>query len=223
MFSMAKFSKPWLILGLLMVASAAFAVKIDLPKDTIIVEAENGKMDKGVTLIDDKAAAEASEGKATDHARDARTVHDIEIPKAGDWYVWIRMFSPNGGADSYWIGIEKAEPNPHDAAGGEGAVKIYSEAGDSVNIAGHALNIWYWDSGVQGEPPPNRFFKVKTAGKYKLWSKGREPGTLLDQILLTPDEKFNAEEASKGAAIDIPRAVDAKTKLAVTWGRIKVR
>jgi hypothetical protein len=219
MFPLVKFSTLGVILCFVMISAVAFAIKIDLPKDTIIVEAEAGTQDKGVKVLDDKDAS----GKVTDHPRNIRTVHEIDIPKAGDWYVWIRMFSPNGGADSYWIGIDKATPNPHDAAGGDFAVKIYSEVGDSVKIAGHALNVWYWDSGVKGEPPPNRFFKIKTTGKHTLWSKGREPGTLLDQILLTPDKDFNAEQASKGNWIAIPTAVDAKAKLAVTWGRIKAQ
>ena len=84
------------------------------------------------------------------------------------------------------------------------------------------FNIWNWDAGVQGEPPPNRYFDVKDPGKQKLWSKGREATTLLDQILLTMDDSFNAEEASHGAAIDIVQAVYPKDILAVTWGEINI-
>lgn len=218
MLSSTKFSTLWFVLCFAMVTSAVFAVKIDLPEDTIIVEAEAGKMDKGVTLVNQK---DASEGKAIDSAVQAVTTHEIDIPKTGDWYVWVRLYCPDGGADSYWIGIKDAKPNPNDASGGPEAVKIYSEAGDSVNTDAQPFNIWYWDSGVQGEPPPNRFFEVKTAGKNQLWSKGREAKTLLDQILLTMDDSFNAEEASKGEAIDIPAAVFSKGKLAITWGAIK--
>lgn len=218
MRSSTKVSMGGLVLCLVIVTSAAFAVKIDLPKETIIVEAEAGKMDKGVTLVDQK---DASAGKAIDSAVQALTTHEIDIPKAGKWYVWVRLFCPDASADSYWIGIEGADPNPWDAAGGPGAVKIYSEAGDSVNTPAQPFNIWYWDSGVKTEPPPNRFFDAKKVGKHQLWSKGREARTLLDGILLTMDEKFNAEEASKGKAIDIPQAVYPKDKLAVRWGHIK--
>ena len=130
MLSSAKFSTLWFVLCFAVVTSAAFAVKIDLPEDTIIVEAEAGKMDKGVTLVNQK---DASEGKAIDSAIEAITTHEIDIPKTGDWYVWVRLYCPDGGADSYWIGIKDAKPNPNDPAGGPEAVKIYSEAGDSVN------------------------------------------------------------------------------------------
>jgi len=200
------------------VTSTVFAIEVDLPEDTIIVEAEAGEMDKGVTVVNQK---DASEEKAIDSAVQAVTRHEIDIPKAGKWYVWIRLYCPDGNADSYWIGIKGATPNPNDANGGPEAVKIYSEAGDSVNTNAQPFNLWYWDAGVQSEPPANRFFEVKTAGKNQLWSKGREAKTLLDQILLTMDEDFNAEKASKGEAIDIPQVVYPKDKLAVTWGEIK--
>jgi hypothetical protein len=220
MFSLAKFSALWVALCFVMVASAAFAIEIELPENTIIVEGESGEMDKGVTVVDHD---EASEGKAIDSAAQAVTTYEIDIPKAGKWYVWVRLWCPNSGADSFWIGIEGAEPNPNDASGGPEAVKIYSEAGDSVNTDAQPFNIWYWDSGVKSEPPPNRYFDVKDAGKQKLWSKGREATTLLDQILLTMDESFNAEEMSQGEAIHIVQAVYPKDKLAVTWGGIKSR
>ena len=194
------------------------ASAIELPPDTIVVEAENGEMDGGVTVVDQD---DASEGKAIDSAAQAVTTYEIDIPKAGKWYVWVRLYCPDGSADSFWIGIEGAEPNPNDAAGGPEAVKIYSEAGDSVNTDAQPFNIWYWDAGVQGEPPPNRFFDVKDAGINKLWSKGREARTLLDQILLTMDPGFNAEEASQGEAIPIWTAVYPKSKLATTWADIK--
>lgn len=230
MISQAKMQRPWFVLGFMTVAIVMMVVMVvmfsgavsalELPKDTIVLEAESGQLDKGAAVVDDK---KASAGKAIDSQREARTIHEISLPKAGKWYVWIRLFCPDPSADSYWIGMDNAEPNPWDAAGGKGAVKIYSEAGDSANMAEHALNIWYWDSGVKTEPPANRFFEVKNAGKYLLWSKGREARTLLDQILLTPDEKFNTEQASKGAAIAMPQAVSHIGKLAVSWGDIKSR
>jgi len=193
------------------------AFAIDLPKDTIVVEAEDGKMDNGVKVVDKKGAS----GKAIDSPKEAMTTHEISIPSSGKWYVWIRLYCPDGSADSYWVGITGATPNPNDINGGPEAVKIYSEAGDSVNTAAQPFEIWYWDSGVNSEPPARRFFDVKSPGKYKFWSKGRESGTLLDQMLLTMDENFNAEKASKGEPIMILRAVSHNDKLSVTWGKIR--
>ena len=217
MFSSAKFSIGLFVLCFAIVTSAAFAVKIDLPENTIILEADAGTMDKGVNIVNEKGA---SEGKATDHERGVKTVHEIDIPKAGDWFLWIRIFCPDGDKDSYWIGIDKATPNPAEDALGEQAVRIYSAAGDSVNTQAQPFNIWFWDFGMSNTDP-HSFFEVKSTGKNLLWTKGREPGTLLDQLLLTMDESFNPEEETKGEWIDIPTAVNLKAKLAVTWGKIR--
>ena len=92
-----------------------------------------------------------------------------------------------------------------------------------MNMDAQPFGIWYWDAGVKSEPPENRFFDVKDAGKNILWSKGREAGTLLDQILLTMDPGFNAEEASQGEAIPIYTAVYPQDKLTTVWGSIKTR
>ena len=175
---------------------------IDLPRDTIVIEAESAMyMDDGVKIVE---AEGASGGRAIDSQRGARAIHQIKLPRAGKWYVWIRGFFPESSKDSYWIGLDNAEPHPWDEAGGPGAIKIYAEAGDSVNEEEKAAwGIWYWDSGVKSESVPNAYFDVKSAGKHRLWSKGREPGSLLDQILLTRDEKFNPEEKAEGKAIPV--------------------
>ena len=219
MLSSTKLMALCFVLCVTSIALTAYAVKVDLPQDTILLEADAGTMDKGVKIINDK---EASEGTATDHERGAKTVHEIDFPKAGDWYLWIRIFCPNGGQDSYWIGMDDADPDPPEDALGEQAVRIYSAAGDSVNTKDQPFNIWFWDFG-KSNADPHSFFDVKKAAKHELWSKGREPGTLLDQLLLTMDENFNPEEAAGGEAIDLPRAVHPQEKLAAIWGRIKIR
>jgi hypothetical protein len=217
MLNTIRFPALGLVLLLIITISMGYAVKVDLPKNTIILEAEDGKMDKGVKVLEVKGA---SGGKATDHERGAKTLHEIEIPEAGVWYLWIRIFCPNPNQDSYWLGMEGAEPHPAEDALGEQGIRIYSAAGDSVNTQAHPLNIWFWDFG-KGHADPRSFFKVKKAGKHVFWSKGREPGTLLDQILLTMDENFNPEEASRGEPIEVPKAVDPQGKLALTWGNLK--
>ena len=175
---------------------------VEMPHHTIVVEAEAAmQIDDGVNIIEMDGA---SDGKAIDSATGARAVHEINIPKAGKWYVWIRAFFPERSKDSYWIGLDDAEPHPWDSAGGPGAIKIYAEQGDSDSQTDSAWGVWYWDSGVKIESFPNAFFDVKKRGKHRLWSKGREPGSILDQILLTMDEKFNPEEASDGATIPVP-------------------
>lgn len=187
---------------------------IDLPADTIVLEAEAGEMDNGIALVDAEGAS--GEG-AIDSPAQAIMTHEIQIPKAGKWYLWVRFWCPDGGADSYWFGMDETTPFPDD---GGGQIRIYSAAGDSVNTDAQPFNLWFWDAAM-GAADPRSYFDVDDAGTYTFWSKGREPGTLLDQILLTMDDEFNAEEASQGEAIVVLQAVYPRGKLAVTWGEIR--
>jgi hypothetical protein len=217
MLLQGKFLALCLILCLAMIVPTISAADVVLPANTIVIEAESGEMEGGVEIIDDD---EASEGKALDHPVGIKTSYEVDIPLKGDWFVWIRINCPDGGRDSYWVGMDDADPSPPDDAQGEQAIKIYSAEGDSANTAGQPFNLWFWDSNASHNDP-HGFLKVKSTGKQTLWVKGREQGTLIDQILLTLENDFNPEEAAQGGAISTFQAVSSKDKLAVTWGNIK--
>ena len=207
-----------LLLVLLWVASIAFAVPVDLPEGTILIEADAGQMENGVEVVEVDGA---SEGKATDHQRGIKTVHEIQIPEAGTWYLWVRLYCPNEDQDSYWVGIDDAEPDPAEDALGDQGVRIYSAAGDSANTDAQPFELWFWDA-AKGNADIRSSFDIKSPGTYMLWTKGRETGTLLDQILLTLDEDFDAEVASQGEAIDPPfLSVQPSGKLAFVWGLLR--
>ena len=186
---------------------------IDLPEDTIVLEAEAGEMEDVIDVVDEDGVS--GEG-AIDSPVGAITTHEIQIPDGGKWYLWVRLWCPSGGADSYHFGMDDAAPFPDDG----GQIKIFPQPGDSVNTDAHPLSMWVWDAGTSvGE---RSYFDVDGPGTYTFWTKGREAGTLLDQILLTMDDEFNAEEASQGAAIAVPvEAVYPGDKLAITWGEIR--
>ena len=170
---------------------------VHVPKNTLIVEAEAAAyLDNGVKIVED---AEASEGKAIDSARGARAIHEIYIPKTGKWYVWIRAHFKAGNQDSYWVGIDDVEPYPWDEQGGPNAIKIWAVPGDSSK-----WHRWLWDTSThpRGKSIPG-YFRIKRKGYYRLWSKGREPGSHLDQILLTRSRRFNPETASEGRSIPV--------------------
>ncbi len=230
MFSSAKLLALWSVLCFFVIASAVLVAQIELPENTVAVEAEDGEMQAGVEVIKEK---ETGGGKVLNHAAGRRTVHEIDFPKAGKWYLWIRMFTP--GPDSTWIGMDPPnEPNPHDPQGGEGAIKIYSNVGDSsdpifkknpgMKPNDPCCKVWFWDTGTVDSHGVVSFFEVPEAGKHELWIQGREAGTLVDQILLTMDPEFNAEMATGGDPIDVAAlyAVSPKGNLAVSWGLIKV-
>ena len=170
---------------------------IRVPRNTLIIEAETAiHFDNGVTIVDEE---EASNGKAIDSARGARGIYEVYIPKTGKWYVWIRTYYKSGSQDSYWIGIEDVEPYPWDEEGGPNAIKIWAVPGDNSK-----WNRWLWDTSTHplGKSIPG-YFNVKRRGYYRVWSKGREPGTRLDQILLTRSRRFNPETASEGKPIPL--------------------
>lgn len=194
-------------------APMVYAIEIEVPPNTIVLEAEAGEMDAGVEIIEHD---EASEGKAIDSQVDALTTHEIMLPEDGDWYIWVRLWCPDGSKDSYWFGMDNAVAVPDDG----GQIKIYSAVGDSVNTNDQPFNIWFWDFGTSNDAA-HSYFDVDDPGTQNFWSKGRELGTLLDQILLTKDADFDAEEASQGDPITINEAVYPGGKLAVTWGKIK--
>ena len=168
---------------------------IRVPKDTLIIEADNAiHLDKGVNIVDH---AEASGGKAIDSVNGARATHEIYIPKTGKWYLWARVFFEYS-KDSYWIGMDDAQPNPWDRDGGPGAIKIWSEPDDTSK-----WGRWLWDTasnGTTGNRARNTpaFFHIKRTGYYRFWSKGREAGSRLDQILLTRARDFNAQTETEG-------------------------
>jgi len=170
---------------------------IRLPKNTLVIEADAAiHLDKGVRIVKHE---EASGGQAIDSLRGARAIHEIFIPKKGKWYVWLRVLFDGGGKDSYWIGMDDAIPHPWNREGGPGAIKIYAEAGDSAK-----WGRWLWDSGVNNHTSISPyFFEVKRTGYYQLWSKGREPGAHLDQILLTRARDFNPETEIGGKPLPI--------------------
>ncbi len=170
---------------------------IRVPRNTLIVEAETAlHFDNGVNIVEDE---EASNKRAIDSARNARAIYDVYIPRTGKWYVWIRTFYKSGSQDSYWVGIDDAEPNPWDEDGGPNAIKIWAVPGDDSK-----WNRWIWDTSTDpnGKSAPG-YFRIKRKGYYRLWSKGREPGTRLDQILLTRSRRFNPQNATEGNTVPV--------------------
>ena len=170
---------------------------IRIPRNTLIIEAETAMhFDKGVNIVEDE---EASNRRAIDSARGASAIYEVNIPKTGKWYVWIRTYYKTSSQDSYWIGIEDVAPYPWDQEGGPNAIKIWAVPGDNSK-----WNRWLWDTSTHplGKKIPG-YFNVKHKGYYRLWSKGREPGTRLDQILLTRSRRFNPQNASEGKPIPV--------------------
>ena len=173
---------------------------IRVPKDTLIIEADNAiHRDKNVRIVEHE---EASGGKAIDSLPGARAMHEIYIPKTGKWYLWARVFFEYS-KDSYWIGMDDALAKPWDKDGGPGAIKIWAAPDDTTK-----WGRWLWDTASESatdNKPSNKpaFFHIKRSGYYRLWSKGREEGARLDQILLTRARDFNVETETEGKPLPL--------------------
>ena len=176
---------------------------IRLPKDTLVIEADSAvHLDKGVRRI---GAEGASGGAAIDSLKGARAIHEIYIPKTGKWYVWARAFFEKG-KDSYWIGMDDTLAKPWDRDGGPGAIRICPDPDDTSK-----WHRWLWNTGPdslvntkQGIAPA--FFLIQRTGYHRLWSKGREPGSRLDQILLTRVRDFDTQTETEGAPLSVQGA-----------------
>lgn len=169
-----------------------------LPQKTIVIEAESAiEKEDGVAVI---KKAGASAGEAVICRPLAKAYYDVDLPDAGTWYVWVRMFCPGGESDSCWVGMDNVVPNPpDDARNGDVAVKLFTSPEESVNNA-KSYMVWYWDAG-KAKTDPKSYFAVNKPGKTRVWLKGRESGVIIDTIILTPDQEFNPEVALKGGPI----------------------
>ncbi len=178
---------------------------VRLPKDTLVIEANAAvHLDKGVRIVEHE---EASEGFAIDSMHGARAIHEIYIPKIGNWYVYLRVLFGRGD-DSYWIGMDDAIAHPWDREGGPGAIRVCPEPDDTTK-----WGRWLWHTGLEsvvssGDRQRNRpaFFRVERTGYHRLWSKGREDGSRLDQILLTRSRDFDPEVETDGRSLPIRRS-----------------
>ena len=117
-----------ILIGALVLSSSGLAAESpDLPQNTIILEAEATVQQNGDVQV---IMAEGASGQTVNCARGAKASYDVELPNAGEWYVWVRMFCPSGDADSCWVGMDKADPMPADTAINEKALKIYCSKGE---------------------------------------------------------------------------------------------
>lgn len=177
-------------------------VSLGIPANSIALEAESAPTMDGVKVVKPEGA---SGGSAIDVIRGVKALFEVELPavEGNCWYVWIRYWATDENADAFWVGMDNATPTiPDKTPDGGAALRIFASAGDSINKTGRPDKVWFWDANMN-HTDPRGCLRVPEAGKYRFWAMGREPGTILDQILLTPDNDFDLEQLLKGAAISL--------------------
>ena len=173
----------------------------NFPASSILLEAESAPKTNGVQVAEQKGAS----GSAIDVARGEKALYEVELPATTGncWYVWLRYWANDANMDSFWVGMDNATPTMLEKTpDGGAALRIFASPGDSANTAEGPYKIWFWDANMN-HVDPRGCLQVPGAGEYRFWVMGREPGTLLDQIVLTPDKSFDVEQVLKGAAIII--------------------
>ncbi len=166
--------------------------------------------------------AEASDGKyiwmegepATGGGDQGWAEYKLDIPTAGTYALWARVFVWDGNSDSFWVTWQPADPD-EDAQQTKNTEYRWSIG---------KKNEWHWDR-------INHWLNSGTfdrewdlpAGESTLRIAVREDGAKLDVVFLT--DNLSADEADVNPRLPGPEdnttPVEAKEKLTTTWGKIK--
>lgn len=134
-------------------------------------EAESGTLASPMAIASDQNAS-GGEFIATSSLDSGSATYAVDIPSTGNYVIWCRVLSPDGGADSLYVSVDG------------GAEAVYGTAQNRWT------NAWQWtvvnDQGIGGA---TRTFQL-AAGRHNIVFRGRETGTALDQILVTNDPNY---------------------------------
>jgi len=135
-------------------------------------EAESGTLASPMAIASDQNAS-GGQFITTSTFDSGSATYAVDIPSAGNYVIWCRVLSPDGGSDSFYVSVDG------------GAEAIYATAQNRWT------NAWQWtavnDIIVTGTAA--RTFQLG-AGRHNLVFRGREEGTALDQILVTNDPNY---------------------------------
>lgn len=153
------------------VVSRSFVVNITAAATaTIFVEAESGTLVSPMTLATD---ANASNGRyiytPTDNQGTAS--YAVNIPQAGNYWVWCRILSTTNWKDSFFVAVD----------------------GGTEDVYNTAINLWSpnWQwTRVNGNLAGNPWVFALGAGTHTFAFRGREASTLLDALYISNDPNF---------------------------------
>jgi len=134
-------------------------------------EAESGTLASPMAIASDQNAS-GGQFINTSTFDSGSATYAVDIPSSGDYIIWCRVRSPDGGADSFYVSVDG------------GAEAVYATAEDSWT------NTWQWTAVNDiATGPAARTFQL-AAGRHNIVFRGREEGTSLDQILITNDPNY---------------------------------
>lgn len=209
-----------LILGIFLIVGLLIVNGVGYSYDRAF-EAENpDTLEPPMVVAED---AEASDGKyvwvegepLTGGGDEGWLEYIIDIPTAGTYALWGRVFVWDGNSDSFWVTWRPADPNE------DAQVTGNTEFRWSIGTK----NEWHWDR-INHWLDSGTFDREweLPIGETILRIATREDAAKLDVIFVT--DNLSADQADVNPRVPGPEditPVEPKEKLTTTWGRIKAQ
>lgn len=179
------------------------------------------------------ADPEASNGEyiASPTANQGSIVYEIEVPKTGKYYLWVRFQSQDTGSNSWFLQLD----NPVSVIGDDDFAwdtivpdlmpkKVGEEVGPLAEPgpAWEFNNKWWWLRLLDRIDKQFNVLKIRvlelSTGSHTLYLWNREANTRADAFYLS--DTFSEQPVLPEDAPGL-LAVNSKAKLAVTWGKLK--
>ena len=204
----------FVIIGLLMFNGIGYCW--DLAIDAEMAHAIEAPM---VIAEDDEASGGQyvwMEGpKATGGGDQGWAEFNINIPAAGKYALWGRVFVWDGNSDSFWVTWQPSDPDEDP--------QVTKNFEYRWSIA--TRNEWHWDriNHWLNSGTFDRVWEFDSAGETTLRIAVREDAAKLDVVFITDNLSDNVDEVNprNPTAEDISTPVEVQNKLTTTWGKIK--
>jgi len=170
---------------------------IDINPDVMIwLEAESGVLTAPMQIATDMNASEnhfiyVPNGSGSNG--NGKTEYTINIPKAGNYIIWVRALSSTGSEDSFYLLMD------------DGRERLWDCLHDGRSSQ------WKWDqvtergNGSYNNPQYDPSIFALTEGEHRLIVKEKEGGAKLDLLLLTTD--FNYVPVEQSSVNEIGKTV----------------
>lgn len=149
--------------------------------------------------------------------------YELNIPSAGNWYLWGKFIAPSVADNSVFWGIDIADADAVSADNDKVDIWDFYEA-EPLRVNYTTKWVWFRVNSRNGAPFfPGRELDQYTdnptplslsAGKHVLYIIEREAGVYFDSFLITTDKAFDPNK-------DVISPVNSKGKITSTWGNIK--
>lgn len=140
--------------------------------------------------------------------------YHIDIPAAGTYALWGKVFVWDGNSDSFWVTWQPADPN-------EDAQKTKNT---QYRWSIGTKNQWHWDRinhWLDGGTF-DREWEFEAAGETTLRIAVREDGAKLDVVFVTDNLSANVDDVNpRNPGPQDATPVEPQDKLATTWGKLK--